>query len=56
MLIDAENRSTFQDSLVQNKLNRENVINSSLQSTVFEIIDFLWLNESRISEITSANK
>jgi hypothetical protein len=52
MVVDAEETAIASHPLVGRALAREEVIGSRLAQEVFDIVDFIWLHDDRISEIT----
>jgi hypothetical protein len=54
MIIDANETAIASHPLVGRTLRRDDVIGSPLAQEVFEIVDFIWLNDERIAEITHA--
>jgi len=51
MVVDAGETAIASHPLVGRGLAREEVIGSPLAQEVFEIVDFIWLRDERISEI-----
>jgi hypothetical protein len=52
MVIDAEGTPIAEHPLAERALRREEVIGTPLAQEVFDLVDFIWLHEERISEIT----
>jgi predicted outer membrane lipoprotein len=52
MVIDASSRGKTPDDLASRLLSRQEVIGTPLAPQAFEIVDAIWLGDSRISEIT----
>ena len=51
MVGDASARPVGQSDLVGHALSREEVVGTPMEQVVFEIVDAVWLYDSRISEI-----
>jgi hypothetical protein len=54
MIVDADQTCIASDSLAGRALRREEVVNTPLAKKVFDLIDFIWLHDGRISEVTEA--
>lgn len=54
MVIDADETRIASHPLAGRALRREEVIDTPLAQEVFDIVDFIWLYDDRISEITHA--
>ncbi len=54
MIVDAEGRSVAESELVGHVLSREDVVNTPLAKRVFDIVDAIWLQDSRIAEIVES--
>ena len=54
MVVDADQTSIATHPLIGRALRRESVVGSPIAKEVFDLIDFIWLNDVRISEITDA--
>lgn len=54
MVVDADETRIASHPLVGRALRREDVINTPLAQEVFDIVDFIWLHDDRITEITHA--
>ena len=55
MIIDATDRPLANTDLVGRSYRRDEVIGSSLAKRVFEIVDLIWLQDGRISEISDGS-
>lgn len=53
MVIDAANRPAGKSELVGRALSRGEVIDTPLAQLAFEMVDAIWLQDSRIAEITA---
>lgn len=53
MVVDADETQLASHSLVGRALRRDEVVGTPLAQEVFDIIDFIWLHDDRISEITN---
>src|ERR1043166_1784954 len=53
MIVDADETRIASHPLVGRALRREDVIDTPLAQEVFDIVDFIWLHDDRISEITT---
>ncbi len=53
MVIDAGDRDVAQSELVGRALRREDVLGGPIAKQAFEIVDAIWLNDPRISELTA---
>jgi hypothetical protein len=51
MVVDAETRPVAQSDLASRVLSRAEVVGSPLAALVFEMVDAIWLHDSRIAEI-----
>jgi hypothetical protein len=51
MVVDASTRPVGQSDLVGHALSREKVVGTPLAQVAFEIVDAVWLYDSRIKEI-----
>ena len=54
MIVDADETRIASHPLVGRALRREEVIDTPLAQEVFDIVDFIWLHDDGISEITHA--
>jgi hypothetical protein len=54
MIVDAGDRSIAESDLVGHALERADVLNTALAKHVFEIVDAIWLQDSRIAEIVES--
>jgi hypothetical protein len=52
MVIDASKRPFAQNELVGRALRREEVIGTTFAAEAFELVDAIWLHDSRISEVS----
>ena len=52
MVIDAAKRRVAQSELVGRALQRKEVVGTKLAVDVFELVDAIWLQDRRISEVT----
>lgn len=55
MIVDAGETSIGSHSLVGKALSREEVVGTPLAQEIFGLVDFIWLNDKRLSEITEAD-
>lgn len=55
MIVDAGETSIGSHSLVGKALRREEVVGTPLAQEIFDLVDFVWLNDERIAEITQAD-
>jgi hypothetical protein len=53
MVIDATERPIAHNELVARALRRDEVMGTELAAHAFELVDAIWLNDRRISEVTS---
>jgi hypothetical protein len=53
MVIDASSRKEFSRDLAARLLSREEVIGTPLAQQAFDIVDAIWSQDGRISEITA---
>lgn len=56
MVIDADDTQIASNPLVGKALRREDVVGTPLAKEIFDLVDFIWLHDDRISEITGAGK
>ena|ERR1044071_1367953 len=54
MIVDADQLRIASHPLVGRALRRDEVVDTPLAREVFDIVDFIWLHDERISEITNA--
>jgi hypothetical protein len=54
MIIDADETRIASHALVGKALRRKEVVGTPLAQEVFDIVDFIWLHDDRIAEVTSA--
>jgi hypothetical protein len=56
MVIDAKGRPVSESELVGRALSRDEVIGTPLAKRAFDVIDFIWLQDHRIQEVTAAQQ
>jgi hypothetical protein len=56
MVVDADQTRIASHPLVGRALRREEVVDTPLAREVFDIVDFIWLHDDRITEITHAGR
>jgi len=52
MVIDASQRPVAQSDLVDRALRRDEVMDTWIAADAFELVDAIWLQDRRISEVT----
>jgi hypothetical protein len=55
MVVDADKTQIASHPLVGRALRRDEVVDTPLAKEVFDFVDFLWLNDDRISEIADTH-
>ena len=53
MIVDADETRIASHPLVGRALRRKDVIDTPIAQEVFDLVDFIWLHDDRISEITT---
>jgi hypothetical protein len=56
MVIDAKQRPVAASSLVGSALARDDVIGTPLAKKAFDLVDAIWLQDDRITEVTAAQQ
>ncbi len=54
MIIDADETEIASHPLIGRALRREDVVGTPLAQEVFDLVDFIWLHDQRLAEITHA--